>query len=35
MPIIGVVVTMAGITLIYLGFTGQTVGDVMRQIFGA
>jgi len=34
MPVIGVVVIMAGIILTYLGFTGGTVGDLMRKIFG-
>lgn len=34
MPVIGVVAIMAGLTLMYLGFSGSTIGDLAKAFFG-
>lgn len=34
MAIIGVVVMVIGLTMVYMGFTDQPIGEIMRTIFG-
>jgi hypothetical protein len=34
MTIIGVVVLIAGVLMVYMGFTDQTIGAIMKTVFG-
>lgn len=34
MPIIGAVAIMFGLVLMYLGFTGSTIGDLAKSVLG-
>lgn len=33
MSILGVIAIMAGGLLLYMGFTGNTIGEIMRDVF--